>query len=100
MIPKTQRLDKEWIDRRMLVRSVFATGEGRKYLAMLIRRGMLFDQIRTEEECAVHNQLVRQLEEAGFADEEMVDAFVDWLFTQPVCYRDKETIGGNDAREE
>lgn len=88
MVRKEQQLDKNLMDRRRTLRAIFGTPAGRAYVAEDLKRSGLFDRIGTQEEVMRHNLMVDRLDEAGLLDEESLKGYVDWLFSQPLAYKD------------
>lgn len=87
MIRTEQQLDKQLLERRRVVRSVYDTPAGLPYLVELIKRSGLFDHIATEEDRIRHNVMVDQLDEMGLLDEEGIGGLVRWMMDQPLRYR-------------
>lgn len=87
MIYKDQHLDNELVARRVEVRRAYETPAGKAELARRIMRYGLLASLDTQADVVRHNLIVQDLEEMGVLDEEGIPGFVDWLLSQPVCYR-------------
>jgi hypothetical protein len=59
----------------------------------------MFRQIE-EPDLAMRNYGIHKLEEMGFLDIEIIERFIDWLFTQPIAYRPTAQERGIDIEND
>lgn len=99
MIDRRQQIDREIYNRRVELRKVFETPEGKRALARMIQRlGVLHQIPSTESAVALHNEGIRTLDEMGVLDEEGLEYLVKFLINQPVAY--KSPVEGENYENE
>jgi len=93
------KLTNAEVRHRNAVRQVFNSTEGKEeFLRMMVDFGM-FRRIE-EPDLALRNYGIHKLEEMGFLDIELIEEFVDWLFTTQLAYRPTVEEMGEDIEND
>ena len=80
---KTLRLNRQIIEHRMRVRSVYSTPEGRQELFNLILDSGLLEPIGADR-LAMRNYAIKKLQEMGMLDEAVIKGILrSWLNSSP-----------------